>query len=185
MWFEHGDCLVHLHAKGHSKRGPALRVPLNAVRANNLVSVFGLRRAYVSSDPRTNLSLYELFVPAPNEYLKDAAFRWHLTTRNFFAFLFGKPLVGVHFGKTLVDLQERIHLFRSGNSSNDNDLMAYLGNLGYLEFAHCPDYSLGLLQFAEHYQLKELWIDAFTHCVGMNEILSESSEFPVGEATQL
>jgi len=152
--------------------------------------MFDLRRAY-----RTNLSLnrdlgigpplYELFIPAPNEYLKEAAFRWHLTTRNFFAFLYGKPLVGVHFGKTLVELQELLHLFRSGNSNNDNDLMKYLENLGYLEFAHCPDYSLGLLQFAEHYQLKELWIDAFTHCVGMNEILSESSEFPVCEATQL
>jgi hypothetical protein len=62
--------------------------------------------------------------------------------------------------------------------------MEYLENLRYLEFAHCPDYSLGSLQFAEHYELKELWIDAFAHCVGMNQLLSESPEFLVSTALQ-
>jgi hypothetical protein len=157
--------------------------------------MFGLRRSHISRETGTSHSLtrnlaigsplYELFIPAPYEYVKEAAFRWHLTTRNFFAFLFGKPLVGVHLGKTLIELRERIHLFRPGNHNNDNDLLEYLENLGYLEFAHCPDYSLGLLQFAEQYELKELWIDAFAHCVGMNEILSESPEFPVCELIQL
>ena len=93
--------------------------------------------------------------------------------------------MGVHLGNTLIDLQERIHLFRPENRNNDNDLMEYLENLGYLEFAHCPDYSLGLLQFSEHYGLEDLWIDAFAHCVGMNEILSESPEYPVCEVIQL
>jgi len=195
LWCEHGDCLVHLYGKGHSKRGPALRVSLAAVRASNLSSNFCLCHAQISAKGGTNHSLdrdhnidspvHGLFIPAPEKYTKEAAFRWHLTTRNFFAFLFGKPLVGVHLGKTLIDLQERIHLFRPGNPNNDSDLMEYLKELGYLEFAHCPDYSLGLLQFAEHYELKELWIDAFAHCVGMNEILSESPEFPVCKATQL
>jgi len=121
--------------------------------------------------------VYNVFIPAPDHETKDAAFRWHLTTRNFFAFLFGKPLVGIQLGKTLVDLQERIHFFRPGNPDNHSDFMTFLENLGYLEFAHCPDYSLALLYFAEHYEIKEQWTDAFAHCVGMNKMLNESSEY--------
>lgn len=173
---------MHLYAKGLSKRGPALRVPLEAVRANNLSAIFCLCFAQISVESLAYVNgtnVCELYIPAPDEYSKDAAFRWHLTTRNFFAFLFRRPLVGIHLGRTLIDLQERIHLFRPGNRNNHNDFMGYLDSMRYLDFAHCPDYSLGLLQFAEHYQLKELWIDAFAHCVGMNKILSESPEFLV------
>lgn len=173
---------MHLYAKGHSKRGPALRVPLDVVRANNLSAIFCL--CYAQRERSADSNLCELFIPAPDESTKDAAFRWHLTTRNFFAFLFGKPLVGTQLGRTLIELQERIYVFRPGNPNNHNDLMEYLENLRYLEFAHCPDYALGLLQFAEHYELQELWIDAFAHCVGMNQLLSESSEFLVGTTLQ-
>lgn len=178
---------MHLYAKGHSKRGPAFRVPLEVVRTNNLSAIFCLCFAPTSVDNlarSANSNPCELFIPAPDEYTKDAAFRWHLTTRNFFAFLFRKPLVGTKLGRTLIELQERIHVFRPGNPNNHKDLMEYLENMGYLEFSHCPDYSLGLLQFAEHYELKELWIDAFTHCVGMNKILSESPEFSVSRKMQ-
>jgi hypothetical protein len=87
--------------------------------------------------------------------------------------------VGAQFAKALIDLQERIHILRPEDADNHKDFMAYLEEIGYLEFGHCPDYALGLLAFAEHYQLQPLWVDAFAHCVGMNDQLSLSAEFEV------
>ncbi|KAK5257574.1 hypothetical protein LTR16_000206 [Cryomyces antarcticus] len=120
---------------------------------------------------------YELYIPAPEASMREEAFQWHITTRNFFAWMFGKPVVGGSLGKCLVDLLERIQLFRSDKADNLQDFMLYLQEMGYLDFAHCPDYSLALLYFAEHFELHDLWTDAFAHCVGMNETLCLSTEF--------
>jgi hypothetical protein len=124
-------------------------------------------------------AICEIYMPPPDYSSKDDSFTWHITTRNFFAFLFGKPLVGSCLSKSMIDLQERIHLFRPHDANNHSDLIAYLERMGYLDFAHCPDYALALLTFAEFYELQDLWIDAFVHCAGMNEWLSLSTEFEV------
>jgi hypothetical protein len=121
----------------------------------------------------------ELFVPAPDDLSREAAFKWHIATRNFFAFIFGKPLVGEHLGQALVDLQERMHLFRSGQINNSQDFLVYADAQGYRDLVHSPDYALAMLYYTEHYKLRDLWIDAFVHCVGMNESLAESPEFAV------
>lgn len=122
----------------------------------------------------------EIYIPAPEDSMREEAFTWHIATRNFFAFIFLKPLVGVHLGKSIVQLQERLHTFRSSKEvNNHSDLMEYLEEMGYLEFGHNPDYALAILYYAEHYRLQDLWIDAFAHCVGMNDLLSMSSEFEV------
>jgi hypothetical protein len=91
----------------------------------------------------------------------------------------GKPLVGSSLAEALVDLQERFDLVRPNDLNNHPNLMAYFERAGYTEFAHCPDYALALLHFAERFEMQELWIDAFVHCVGMNGMLTLSSEFNV------
>jgi len=121
--------------------------------------------------------IYEVFIPAPGDSMREDAFQWHITTRNFFAFVLGRPMVGTHLGKAMVDLQERLHLFRSSSCNDHETTMNYFQNLGYLDFGHAPDHALATLYFAEHYQLEELWIDAFAHCVGMNDVLADSMEF--------
>jgi hypothetical protein len=121
----------------------------------------------------------ELYIPAPDEASREASFQWHITTRNFFAFVLRRPLVGTHLGKALVDLQERMHLFRSGQINNHEDFMAYTDDMGYHNFVEAPDYALSMLYYAEHYQLRDLWVDAFAHCVGMNDRLCLSPEFEV------
>jgi hypothetical protein len=55
-------------------------------------------------------------------------------------------------------------------------MLEYMDHMGYLEFSHSPDYALGALQFAEYFQLEDLWVEAFSHCVGMNQILYMSTE---------
>jgi hypothetical protein len=121
----------------------------------------------------------ELYIPAPENASRKEAFEWHLTTRNFFAYVFGKPLVGVKMGQTLVDLQERMHLFRSRHVNNQRDFLSFIDSQGYRAFVDCPDYALSMLYYAEHYKLRDVWIDAFAHCVGMNESIAASSEFAV------
>ncbi|KAL1613033.1 hypothetical protein SLS60_001265 [Paraconiothyrium brasiliense] len=125
----------------------------------------------------TSKRLVELYIPAPEDATREASFRWHIATRNFFAFVLGKPLVGEHLGQAMIDLQERMRLFRSGRVDNHQDFLNYADAQGYRNFVGFPDYSLAVLYYAEHYKLRDAWIDAFAHCVGMNEKLVLSPEF--------
>jgi len=124
-------------------------------------------------------NLFELYVPAPDHASREETFLWHIATRNFFAWESDKPLVGATMGQALIELLQRMCLFRSDKADNVHDLLAYASRLGYLDFRECPDYALAFLHFAEHYRLRDLWIDAFAHCVGMNDRLCLSPEFDV------
>jgi hypothetical protein len=121
----------------------------------------------------------ELYIPAPEDNSREASFQWHITTRNFFAFVLGKPLVGNLLGQAMIDLQERMCLFRSGPVDNHQDFLDYADAQGYRDFVGFPDYALAMLYYAEHYKLRDAWIDAFAHCVGMNDKLVLSPEFLV------
>jgi hypothetical protein len=79
----------------------------------------------------------------------------------------------------MIDLQERMCLFRSGLVDNHREFLAYADAQGYRDFVDFPDYALAMLYYAEHYKLRDAWIDAFAHCVGMNDKLVLSPEFPV------
>lgn len=79
----------------------------------------------------------------------------------------------------MIDLQERMRLFRTGCVDNHQDFLEYAEAQGYRDFVDSPDYALAMLYYAEHYKLRDAWIDAFAHCVGMNAKLVVSPEFPV------
>ena len=199
LWFDDGDCYVHLYARGQSRRGPSFCVPFETLRQFNCGAMFSLCFAQMSpiadskgangrrvssgfSTPVSTINTVDIFIPAPEDASKEASYEWHVTTRNFFAFVFGKPMVGSHFGQALVDLQERMHLFRStsnGQINNYQDFLQYVDDQGYRYYVDHPDHALAMLYFSEHYKLRDVWIDAFVHCVGMNEKLSLSQEFEV------
>lgn len=82
-------------------------------------------------------------------------------------------------GQTFVDLQERLRTFRPECTSNQQDFLDYAENQGYRDLVECTDYALASLFYAEHYKLKDVWIDAFAHCVGMNDSLALSPEYAV------
>lgn len=191
LWIPNGDCFIHLYERGHSRRGPSFCVPMDVLKNATCGNLFTLCFAHTvlrSDIPVSQLSalkdapdqMYELYIPAPEDFLREDAFQWHLTTRNFFAFIFNKPLVGTHLSTALIGLQERLQLFRSAEpSQNQAALMKYANEVGYLNFTHRPDNALALLHYAEHYELKDLWVDAYAHCVGMNETLYLSAEYDV------
>jgi hypothetical protein len=137
---------------------------------------FSRKQKRLNSGSRVTL---ELFLPPPASCPRDDIFDWHVTTRNYFAFCLGKSIVGRSLGESLIALHKRLELWRPSNRKNTSDLVEYARVVGYLSFAHCPDFALAALLVAETYRLDDLWIDAFTHCVGMFEMLSISGELQV------
>jgi len=187
---------VHLHAKGVSRRGPSFCIPFRLLRQKKCEAMLQLCDAQIASAPGsafqhlrrmpsslTNAngehSIVELFIPAPEELSRENSFRRHIATRNFFAFLLGKPLVGDHMGQAFVDVQERLHHFRPSHPNNHQDFLDYAENQGYRDLVECTDYALASLYYAEHFKLRDIWVDAFAHCVGMSDSLVLSPEYVV------
>ncbi|THY32878.1 hypothetical protein D6D00_01386 [Aureobasidium pullulans] len=190
LWQQDGDCLVHLYGQGKSKRGASLRTSYAQIEQ---VAGESFLSTYLASDSNSctesldgtttstssTQAEHELYIAAPEDAVREDAYRWHVTTRNFFAYIEDKPLVGSSLGKTLIDLLERIQLFCPDKANNNNNqyFLAYAQRQGYTKFVNRPDYALAFLNFSERFKLKDLWIDAFAHCVGMNEQLDLSPEF--------
>ncbi|MCJ1350382.1 MAG: hypothetical protein MMC33_000363 [Icmadophila ericetorum] len=194
LWFPSGDCLVHFYEHGQSRRGPSMRLSLADIEMSNCRPLLEKSCAHpVPESPESSASTssedggyftnptstgkYELYIAAPQELNREDAFKYHLTTRNFFAWMFEKPVVGPTLGDALISLQERMDDFRPDKEENEDDMLAYLDSQGYTDFRECPDHALAVLRFAEKFQYKDLWTDAFVHCVGMNDRLISSAEF--------
>jgi hypothetical protein len=122
---------------------------------------------------------YELFIPAPPMGDRGKAMLHHIATRNFFAWMFGRPMVGPDLGGALVALLNSMKEFRSRDADNIGDILDYMEEEGYADMRNDPNHALAVLFFAEHFQFKTLWIDAYAHCAGMSERLFESSEYEV------
>lgn len=187
--------MIHFYELGQSKRGASLRISLTDIIASNLWPFLDRYPPYpvIESPSAASTSSsegdcfssssekvkYEVYVPAPADLGRDEAFRYHLTTRNVFAWMFGIPIVGNQLGEALISLLDRMNGYRFDMQKNQNDVLLYLDNQGYTDFRDCPDHSLAVLQFAGKFQHRELWTDAFVHCVGMNDELMSSAEFEV------
>jgi hypothetical protein len=122
---------------------------------------------------------YELYIPPPPTAERGEACLYHTATRNFFAWVFGKSLVGNHLGGALVGLLNSMSQFRSVGEDNVQAIMDYMDKEGYADMRSQPDHALAILFFAEHFHFRDLWIDAFAHCTGMNERLITSPGFEV------
>lgn len=73
-----------------------------------------------------------------------------------------------------------MHEYRSpGKVDNVADLMSYLDEEGYLNLANQPDFALAVLQLAETTRMKDLYLQALAHCVGMREMLPNRPDFHV------
>ena len=171
-----------------------MRISLADIEASNCGPFLDLYRPFSSlevspsttSSPPSNgehvgthlfATKFEIYVPAPSHLSTVDAFRYHLTTRNFFAWMFDLPIVGDRLGEALSATLERMRIYRLNLEDNLEEFLPYLDSQGYTDFRECPDHSLAILQLAERYELKDLWTDAFVHCAGMNNNLIASGEF--------
>ena len=194
LWYPEGNCLVHLYGRGQSRRGPAFRVPMDVLleaKCRPLLDRFlvhDLAESQVSdissgedggSFGQPNTGIYEMYIPAPPTAERGQAFLYHAATRNFFAWIFDKPLVGSHLGGALVGLFNSMVELRSVGEDNVQDILDYMDDEGYADMRSQPDHALAILFFAEHFHFKDLWVDAFAHCTGMHEKLAASPGFEV------
>lgn len=194
LWYQNGDCFVHLYGKGQSYRGPAFKVPLDALLATKchpLVARFMFRDASttpgasVGQDPIRFLDhmhlngRIDLYIPPPPTANKYEALRYHLAIRNFFAWVFRRPVVGEFLGTALIELLDIMAELRCPGENNMEALVSYLDEEGYLDMQSQPVHALAAVHFAEYFQFRGLYIDAFSHCVGMSDRLFVIPEYQV------
>jgi hypothetical protein len=132
---------------------------------------------YASSPvSRSDVKQYDLYIAAPATLTREQAFAYHLTTRNFFAYALGRPVVGERLGTALAGLLDRIKEWLPGATA-ETDFLGYCQRQGYQDTARKVEHAVACLSLAEYSKLKDLWMDSFVHCVGMHEQLEFCSEY--------
>ncbi len=137
--------MIHLYGQGQSRRGPSLRVDFEAIRLSKCRPLLEQHCIQVnptsaqqaeSTSPSDSGCAWQLYIPSPPDCSREESFAYHVTTRNFFAWMFGQPLVGDHLGRASVALLDRMSLFRDNESAEQNieDMMTYLDEQGYRDF---------------------------------------------------
>lgn len=182
LCFPNGDLLVYLRHPGQSSRGPAFRVHTGVLQNRGFESLLNrcVPRAALHAPKACVLNACpgctkhtttsELYIPAPPTTDINAVFDHHITTRNFFAWLYDRPLAGRALGISMLDLKERIDQYRSGRNGalTNREIIAYAESQKYLDFRECMDHALAALLLAEKLEQEDLWVDAFAHTVGMS-----------------
>lgn len=123
----------------------------------------------------------DLFIPAPRTADKHQAFTYHLATRNLFAWVFRRSLVGATLGNALIGVLNSMSEFRNHDEDHASDLLDYLDEEGYLDIRSHPVHALAILRLAELFRLRDLYVHAFCHCVGMSERLYSTPEYEVSQ----
>ncbi|KAF2157074.1 hypothetical protein K461DRAFT_289425 [Myriangium duriaei CBS 260.36] len=197
LFDESAEVAIHFYAEGRSQRGPSLMVSMEAIARAGCASLFETHHGRGDGcSPRSTVSTgsstsppaspasdsgyssngpddetFNLYFPAPDHLTGDDSLSYHLTTRNLFAWIMEKPLVGFSLGQAMINLLERMLVVRSATEDSLDDCVAYAERMGYLYMTNEPDYALGMLAFAEHAGHEQIRNNAFVHCVGMNELL--------------
>lgn len=185
MWFRNGNCYVHLYEKGQSRRGAAFKVPftcLIAAQCQPLIENFVDRS--VSEEAYHNGRI-DMYIPAPSTASRSQAFQYQLSIRNFFAWIFRRSLVGDQLGSALIGLVNTMDELREPDADNVQDVLDYVEEEGYLDIRNQPNHALAILHLAEAFQLRDLYTDAFVHCVGMSERLYKHVEYSVSATTNI
>ena len=158
LFFPNGNCLVYLYAAGTSQRGPSFRIPYDFLLYSgcrplieqSLLSTWQLSSLYVSNYHPGSLTppsydVYDhpnnddencsyLYLHAPPEFSKVESYAYHITTRNFFGWLLGVPIVGADPVSALLDLKIRMDQWRDSGSDNFGALFEYVKEQGYGDF---------------------------------------------------
>lgn len=197
MWYPDGNCLVHLYARdstASSMWGPAFLIPLEFLVGLDCIPLLdrflaGSTGTYLPSSNREfakrrsnseyTSGRYDLYIPPPPTAEGEQQLLCRTATRNFFAWICGKPLVGESLGQALVGLLNNMSEYRGLNVDNVEDILDYMEEGGYADFGGSPVHTLATLHFAEHFQFEHLYIDAFAHAVGMHDEIIQSPEYKV------
>ncbi|KAI4192042.1 MAG: hypothetical protein LQ348_003282 [Seirophora lacunosa] len=151
---------------------PPSRNAMSTVRGEvkNLSSTRDLPTVFENGQARNdNRVRREIHFPAPDNASRIDILRHHITTRNLFAFLFDRPLIGLTYYQALTDLHERLMLYMPPGVDCTQLLIRYLTNNRLHNVSNDPAAAAGLLAWSENQAVRWLegWREAFVHCVGM------------------
>lgn len=172
--------------EGHRRTPKSAPSVLSASSSEHGVKKFSLgrRRAPSSSSDIGNLEneaqiRHEIHFPAPDGASRIEILRYHITTRNFFAFLLNKPLVGLTFYQALIDLYERLLVFMPRECNTSDVIIRFVTRNRLHNVCNNPAAAAGLLAYSEddEVQWPEGWREGFVHCSGMYTKLRELPEF--------
>ncbi|KAK4188617.1 hypothetical protein QBC35DRAFT_382177 [Podospora australis] len=195
LWSRDGNCLVYLHERGERQEGPSFKVNLDvllAAKCHPLVAKFAIRHVpdWSTSDVEEAVvddlvgdtrqhEVVELYIPSPPASTRVEARSYHLAIRNLFAWVFRRPVVGENLGTALISLLHSLKEFRCPDEDSMVSILGYMDEESYLDMPNRPYHALAMLHFAEHFQLRDLYMDAMCHCVGMSGQLSSIPEYQV------
>ena len=143
LYIPDANCLVYLYRRGLSRRGPSFRIPYDFLLYSACRPL--IEQCLVStlhSSPYTgHCPLHRpghdqctfLYLHAPSELTREESFAYHVTTRNFFAWLLGRPIVGKNPVSALLDLKARMDIWRDPRTDNFASLFQYVHEQGYGE----------------------------------------------------
>ena len=179
------ESLVSMLQEGYKRTPRSAPSVLSASSSERGVKRFGIgRRAPSSSSEISNAGneaqiRHEIHFPAPDGASRIEILRHHITTRNFFALLLDKPLVGLTFYRALIDLHERLLVLMPRQSSCTDMVNGFLRRNGLHNVCNDAAAAAGLLAYSEddEVQWPEGWREGFVHCSGMFTKLRELPEF--------
>lgn len=122
---------------------------------------------------------HEIHFPAPEDASRMEILRYHITTRNFMALLYDKPMVGLTLFQALVDLYERLQAYMPKGTNCARTLIRYLVKHRFHNVSNDPAAAAGLLAWCEDFEVQweEGWREAFVHCCGMYNQLQSMPEY--------
>ena len=103
---------------------------------------------------------FKVYMDAQSGRAKIDVLRYHVTTRNFFAFLIRKPLVGFTFYQALIDLYERLEGYLAPSVDCAVALQSYLVLSGLVNVSNEPRAAAGLLAWSEDVRWNDGWREA-------------------------
>lgn len=123
--------------------------------------------------------IHEIYLEPPQEASTLDILRHHLTSRNFFAMLLNKSLVGLNLFQALLDLHERVRLYMPDEVDSVGLIVDYLETNHLSDVRDNPASAAGLLAWSENDKVRwhAGWREAFVHCVGMYSRLSVLPEY--------
>lgn len=153
LWHPQGNCLVYLFERGASRRGPSFRIPYDFLLYSSCRPLIdhsmtaGLQTSLYhpgSTTPPSYDNLSEtlshessycsIHLDAPSDMSRVERYNYHITTRNFFAWLVGAPLVGPDPVSALLDLKVRMDIWRDHGADNFGSLFQYVQEQSYGDF---------------------------------------------------
>lgn len=139
LWYEHGNCAIFLYQPGQSQRGPSFRLPYTLLLDARCTPL--LETSLVStntgspweSNRQSNSGEFFLYLYAPQQLVGGEAFAYHVTTRNFVAWIVGRPLVGVNPITAILELKSRMDIWRDPGLDNFRTLLKFTKSQGYAD----------------------------------------------------